>query len=593
MKTQRISILVFALLLFAGCDQQVSQFIGSSFRPSSDGIKNSYELSINYSNSLTAAFNSMQTVTFTLSTTSESNLTGLAFQSLPSGWSLNSNNCTSLAVGQTCTIVLNHKLKYGTQNYSLTLSYLDPDGAQMKNLSFQAIPTLPGLATIEKVYPIHGVNWNDYVSRTELTKDENSQTEAACSPSVSSTYVNCIHGGEKLKVLTGMTSCMGLSITDSLSAFQWTCNVVNGEAIFFSNQLKLGKGLKDLVNSTSWKPISVTVLSGVTNLLVSTATSTLWNNTVMALPDTSVAPATLSTAGVIYTYNAPMSSRGWTISASKVAVVGLTTDAITYVAGTGVFKVSVANYNWFEVRVTGGIGIYVMSGAARYMRVLNSSFSNTVNGISSDGAMGALHASTIVNTVIAKTSNYGISFTPGFGGNLLWKVAINNANGFCIEAILSGKTKLIQVYCLNSSFGIHLKYGGSVVACSIININDIGLNQDYLEAGGYLNNVLIANTLVGIKTGHGMFYDHPQLFSNLAMIGNSNYDIDSLFALGSTKKDKLTNTFLTTTPKCFLFSPAQSDLTGFVNSTCTTTGTNGSSTYSAGAVSDAVLRTGA
>lgn len=156
-------------------------------------------------------------------------------------------------------------------------------------------------------------NWNDYVKK--------SATTTACQTS-DTFYYNCIHGGEKKEVsVTGENSCTGMTAYDTLGVFDWVCQA--GTPVkMVSIEVKPGKGLKDLVNATSWKNNRVIVKKSGTAVAASTAT-TWWTNTVSALPDSTSGQVTLSNASRIYTVSTSQLTRGYYINANKVAIVTL------------------------------------------------------------------------------------------------------------------------------------------------------------------------------------------------------------------------------------------------------------------------------
>ena len=160
-------------------------------------------------------------------------------------------------------------------------------------------------------------NWNDYVRAASTT--------TACDGTETSSTA-CIHGGERKSVVTSQTSCSGLSMTDSLGAFMWNCTVVNGYATFYSF-LKWDKGLRDLVDTSGWKPNSVT-LSGAAS--ASTAPATWWTNPV-TIVSSAISPATTyATAGGIYVITNTISNEGINLNADKIGLVTLSTAVISW-----------------------------------------------------------------------------------------------------------------------------------------------------------------------------------------------------------------------------------------------------------------------
>lgn len=156
-------------------------------------------------------------------------------------------------------------------------------------------------------------NWNDYVKK--------SATTTACQ-TTDTYYYNCIHGGEKKEVsVTGENSCAGVTAYDTLGVFDWVCQA--GTPVkMVSIEVKPGKGLKDLLNATSWKNNRVIVKKSGVPVVASNAAA-WWTNTVEALPSSTSGQTTLSTASRIYTVSTSQLTRGYYINANKVAIVTL------------------------------------------------------------------------------------------------------------------------------------------------------------------------------------------------------------------------------------------------------------------------------
>lgn len=157
-------------------------------------------------------------------------------------------------------------------------------------------------------------NWNDYVKKSAPT--------TSCA-ATDTNYYACLHGGEKKEVsIIGENSCTGIEAYDSLSVFTWTCQ--SGSPIkMITKEVKTGKGLKDLVNETSWKNNKVIIKKSGTPIAASSL-GIWWSNTVLPLPDNSfTAQTNLSTASAIYTLSTTRTTKGYSIDADKIAIVTL------------------------------------------------------------------------------------------------------------------------------------------------------------------------------------------------------------------------------------------------------------------------------
>jgi hypothetical protein len=179
--------------------------------------------------------------------------------------------------------------------------------------------------SVAAVYPTNGLKWNDYVKNDNGGTDAYDQPDTACAGSESGYYEACIHGGEKRKVVvTGYSSCSGLDISDALEAWKWRCLVKGGTATFFTSRLADGKGLADLIDTSSntWRENSVAVTSGGITIAMSPSTTWGWTNTITGLPDNSGSGVqTLSTASTIYTLNASRATGGYNINADRIAIL--------------------------------------------------------------------------------------------------------------------------------------------------------------------------------------------------------------------------------------------------------------------------------
>jgi len=168
----------------------------------------------------------------------------------------------------------------------------------------------PGPTGVDEVAPLYsaGANWNDYVSKAD--------TSAAC-PDAATSYKKCIHGGERLSAaVMGVTECTGLTASDDLGAFSWSCVEADGEVTVQSTGLSPDKGLSDLIGfgAVAWKENSVTVTNGTQS--ASSTQDVWWSNPVVEDND----GGTLNTSGTIYlvTSNA---TAAYTMGANRTALV--------------------------------------------------------------------------------------------------------------------------------------------------------------------------------------------------------------------------------------------------------------------------------
>jgi len=161
----------------------------------------------------------------------------------------------------------------------------------------------------------------------------------------------CVHGGEFKKVITQETSCAGLTLTDELEVFEWTCEVdeASGFAVF-SSSLASGKGLAHLLevsgdpSSTeavaSWRSNRVTLRrsSSRADDLMSESTQ-WWSNPVRLAPRaaddaTRAERYSLAEAQAIYVVPETRVSPGYLIEADGVGLVVLEGAELQQGSGT-------------------------------------------------------------------------------------------------------------------------------------------------------------------------------------------------------------------------------------------------------------------
>jgi hypothetical protein len=170
-------------------------------------------------------------------------------------------------------------------------------------------------------------NWNDY-ARTADTSVVCDGTEAS--------YKDCIHGGARRKVeLPDVPSCAGLVISDELDIFKWHCENMGGGVRLFTKRLKEKKGLRHLLNPTSFKNNKV-IVTGSFN--IETIPSAWWANPVVQLPDNSgvTDPVVELTGdpGTIYTLAASRATSGYNFGANKLGIATLETAELSYSGNT-------------------------------------------------------------------------------------------------------------------------------------------------------------------------------------------------------------------------------------------------------------------
>lgn len=367
--------------------------------------------------------------------------------------------------------------------------------------------------TVSPIYSSQGSNWNDYVINNGTTIFNSNG--AACSGIETNGYLSCLHGAEMKKVVvTGATSCSGLTLTDNLDAFIWTCQVVSGTATFYSVALKPFKGLKDLITGTSWRNMSVTITSSAGS--ISSPSSAWWSNTITALPDNSTGGsgvASLSTSGTIYTLSASRATEGYAITASKIAIVTLGGAELSYVAGASNFNSTTGltsgvantramidaanqNYLWLELNLTGSSSAGTLAQAPilgrslKHLRIKNSNLRNSANKILD---FNSVNKSAVLDSKLTDSSNAALEFDAS-SDSIVARVHIANTSQ---GAYAYGSSKMY--FSELSSVGVDgyaLKFdnssSGTAAAISAINSAYVGIDL-WDSSNATIHNALAIN----------------------------------------------------------------------------------------------------
>jgi hypothetical protein len=156
---------------------------------------------------------------------------------------------------------------------------------QTQSFSFYVVAQFqPATGTAAPLVP-SAANFNDYVE--DDGPERFRPTGKACDTNYTSgpysTYRECIHAGEHRAVpIPGRTSCAGLTAVDTLAAFDWTCEVLNGTATMVSTGFKDDAGLSTLVDFSAgaWRENAVSV-SDETRVILATPPAIWWGNPVV------------------------------------------------------------------------------------------------------------------------------------------------------------------------------------------------------------------------------------------------------------------------------------------------------------------------
>ncbi len=325
--------------------------------------------------------------------------------------------------------------------------------------------------------------WNKFV--------DGSITSLDCDPTTS---ISCFHAGEFRKaVLEGVTSCDGLTATDSQSAFGWKCAVENDKAVFKSTGLMLKKGLKDLVTAGGWKNMSLTVQSGSQS--VSSTPAAWWTNNVEAFP-TETADSVVFSAYKVYVITANInwpSSSSFTFSGNGIAIVTLPNVTFT---SSSVLHTSPRSFTWLELKYEHAGAHSIANFNGGYNTIRASEFNNTTNDFSTfsfNGTGNRFIDSTISHSSIPTGNCTAVGYpTLSFSGS---HNLVDNARIVKVCSAIkfsSGKrNRMINSKITQSNHGLYL-----ASTDSLIHNNEISGGSTLLQnwAPG---NVITGNFLFG------------------------------------------------------------------------------------------------
>ncbi|MEM6531670.1 MAG: hypothetical protein AAF654_03565 [Myxococcota bacterium] len=170
--------------------------------------------------------------------------------------------------------------------------------------------------------PVNGSAWADWVQATANTSALELD-DVACDPTASTARGSCRHAGE-LRAITlpsAVTSCAGVSASDALGAFRWSCGQRAGATLVYTTGFLPDRGLKDIVLESGFvsNPVTVVTPSGEFSADLGTA----WPNPVTVFPiSTGDTEIRLSTPGSIYVTRATAGVT-FSLEADRVSFVQL------------------------------------------------------------------------------------------------------------------------------------------------------------------------------------------------------------------------------------------------------------------------------
>lgn len=397
------------------------------------------------------------------------------------------------------------------------------------------------------VYPA-AADWNAYVDL-----DGSSACDASLAPSA------CLHGGEhRFVYVPGASSCAGVTATDALGAFDWTCDDSGVAVRVLTRRLAPGMHLSDLVDftATSWRTNSVTVAVSGTDVLT-TADEVWWSNPVAS----GNAGGDLSAASTVYLVDTDPQ----TAISLNADGVGLVIEPGTFVTATStaaVISVTGDDFVWIEGGVkTNGIEAAIALDGARHavldamntgdagndgISIGNGSHGTEIRGGRVYGcgrhnvAVDASHDVWVSDLDVNSAAEAGLRISGSDGVRAFRIVSADNDRG--IHA--TGGTELVVEDVLltnndnegllvttpssriasltshnNDSHGVHL-IGGDSAAVGITVANNGGFGLALAGAGSYVSNVVAMNNgLQGIVFDGGSGHNARNLGAFFNLIG--------------------------------------------------------------------------
>lgn len=435
--------------------------------------------------------------------------------------------------------------------------------------------------TVEASFPGNGPDWNDYIG-TDGTGWQGA-SDSAC-PDTAENHMACVHGGEMRTVtLETETSCLGLAARDALDAFDWRCLDDGGTVRFVSHRLKDDVSLIDLIDPSipAWREnhVSITRLDGP---FASTPSSVWWHNPVR---DANGGGA-LSITGSINVVTADPGA-AYQLAADRQALVldhGVTLTGPEVIAP--LVEATGQDFLWIEGRFDGRH----RSQSIRWSNVRFSALRH-VQAMNADSGVHLLNAdgNRIEHLRVANTANQGVMLN-GSDGNRIHQLSVSNSRGQGVLIENSDTNRLSGLTVTNNNYGIYMEAATDNILANTTSGNNALAGLELREDTDH--NLLL--NINAVNNNSGIFMDGASFntFQNLASTDARNSGVVSRAGEGDTPGSNY-NHF---TGRLKLGGNDGSNCAvsgehvqpGLINTTCTDSGAQGSSSYS-GQSSDATL----
>ncbi len=373
-------------------------------------------------------------------------------------------------------------------------------------------------------------NWNDYVKNDGSSVFNAAGT--ACTGSETGGYRACIHGGEIRKVtLTGLSSCTGITASDSLKAFNWICKTdSSGTAAVYSTGLNSGKYLSDLMDFSTpgFLKNSVTVLKDNVSY-VTTVSSVWWTNPVVLNNNG------ISTVSQIHLFNADPGTT-LPVNADRTAIVFKTSGPVVLgSSGCGTnpaIGTNTKNFLWIEGNYISPSGANTsgLSITGKFIVVRNFKIQNFAAGscaspgiLLSNAQNSYFEDITVGNGTVAGTNGIDISTSSSY--NFFKNVTVFRVSNIGINVSNSPNNVFQNITVMNSTgYGMLItsSLSTSIMNLTVANANNEGLTMNGATNSLLMNGAAINNNPAGATNGGLNFGSTGLSIQNIASSGNQN-----------------------------------------------------------------------
>lgn len=375
---------------------------------------------------------------------------------------------------------------------------------------------------VQSLYPLNGGNWLYYVKNDGASTT--TATDTACDAATTTGYSTCLNGGEYMQVkLPDVASCNGVTVSDNLAAFNWSCETDAGGIRLVSDGLADGVGLSDLVdfNTSEFKSNYVSIFDGISNR--QTQAAVWWSN-----------PVRINNKGD-YTYQGEIHL----ITGNVVADLTMRSHTAVLVEPgfslSGTVSASNASYLWMEGNIDGasGDGLAWITSNVGYISGVSSQ-NNVGNGIFITGnsfKVKNLSASFNGSSGIFVSGNYHTVDTLNADQNI--------GNGIYVG---SNYATISNLLANNNLGGYGVSVGGNNSQISNITAND-NMNGDGIIVG--LGGNQVVTNLSARNNGHAStnyeygegvtlmgYWSSPTAGNSVSNVTSTNNRLDGVFVEG-------------------------------------------------------------